>query len=125
MRRVYEYDSKNDRLVPTNKQFSKREWYDSRQQFDAETADHEKLRAKYDDYKSLLDKDVNDLTDQEKERLETYKGMLDKFNRFDDSEQARNKYLEASSKTPGLKTDYAETFANLTEYAREKRYTQD
>lgn len=125
VRRVYEYDSENDKLVPTNKRFSKREWYDSRQQFDAETADHEKLRAKYDDYKSLLDKDVNDLTDQEKERLETYKGMLDKFNRFDDSEQARNKYLEASSKTPGLKTDYTETFRNLSEYASEKGYTQD
>jgi hypothetical protein len=73
----------------------------------------------------LLDKDVNDLTDQEKERLETYKGMLDKFNRFDDSEQARNKYLEDASKTPGLKTDYTETFRNLSEYASEKGYTQD
>lgn len=125
VRRVYEYDSENDKLIPTSKRFNKREWYDSRQQFDTETTEHEKLRAKYNDYKSLLDKNADDLTDQEKERLETYKGMLNKFNRFDESEQTRNKYLEASSKAPGLKTDYTETIENLTEYAKQKKYTQD
>ena len=83
VRRVYEYDSENDRLIPANKRFNKREWYDRRNQFDEDSAEHEKLRAKYDDYKSLLDKDKDSLTDQEKERLATYEKMIDKFNRFD------------------------------------------
>lgn len=125
VRRVYEYDSENDRLIPTNKRFNKREWYDRRNEFDEDSAEHEKLRAKYDDYKSLLDKDKDSLTDQEKERLATYEKMLDKFNRFDESEQQRNKYLDDISKTPGLKTDYTDTLQHLEQFARSKNYNQD
>ena len=125
VRRVYEYDSENDRLIPTNKRFSKREWYDRRNEFDEDSAEHEKLRAKYDDYKSLLDKDKDSLTDQEKERLATYEKILDKFNRFDESEQQRNKYLDDTSKTPGLKTDYTDTLQHLEQFARSKNYNQD
>ena len=125
VRRVYEYDSENDRLIPTNKRFNKREWYDRRNEFDEDSAEHEKLRAKYDDYKSLLDKDKDSLTNEEKERLATYEKMIDKFNRFDESEQQRNKYLEDFAKAPGLKTDYTDTLQNLEQFARSKNYNQD
>lgn len=125
VRRIYEYDSDNDRLIPTNENFSKREWYDRRKMFDDESKQHEKLRSKYEDYQNLLNKNKDDLTEEEQTRLNVYKQMIDKFNRFDTQEQQHNKYIESAKKAPGLSTDYSSSFNNLAQYASENNYSQD
>lgn len=125
VRRVYEYDSENDKLIPTNKQYSKSEWYYQRQMFDEDNIKHEKMRTKYNDYQSLISKDKNSLTEEEKKRLGTYKAtMLDEFVRFEESDKERSKYAEDAKKAPGLSIT-SDVFDNINQYAQYVQLTQD
>lgn len=125
VRRVYEYDSENDKLLPTNKQYSKSEWYYQRQMFDEDGIEHEKMRAKYDDYQSLISRDKDSLTEEEKKRLDTYKStMLDEFARFEEADKERNKYIEDAKKSPGLSIT-SDVFDNINQYAQYAQLTQD
>lgn len=86
---LYEYDDVDDQFVKSDKKFDFDEWYDARNDRDEQRKRRESVGQQYDDYQQLLSKDVDNLTDEEKERLNTYKSsMLDKFEKYSQEAEA-------------------------------------
>lgn len=80
---LYEYDEVDDQFVKSNKKFDFDEWYDARKERDEYRKSRESVGQQFDDYKRLSDKNSDELTDEEKERLKTYESSaLDKFERY-------------------------------------------
>lgn len=125
VRRVYEYDSENDKLIKTNKQFDKAEWFDSRNEYDDRGKSLKKTKDQYDDYVALNDSELDKLTDEERNRLDNYRSSSMKlFEDFQKEWMDRESYESAAAKAPGLTSDYKGSIQRLANYANSKKYSQ-
>ena len=125
VRRVYEYDSENDKLIKTNKQFDKAEWFDSRNEYDDRGKSLKKTKDQYDDYVALNDSELDKLTDEERNRLDNYRSSSMKlFEDFQKEWMDRESYESAAAKAPGLTSDYKGSIQRLSDYANSRKYNQ-
>ena len=125
VRRVYEYDSENDKLIKTNKQFDKAEWFDSRNEYDDRGKSLKKTKDQYDDYVALNDSELDKLTDEERNRLDNYRSSSMKlFEDFQKEWMDRESYESAAAKAPGLTSDYKGSIQRLANYANSRKYSQ-
>lgn len=125
VRRVYEYDSENDKLIKTNKRFDKAEWFDSRNEYDDRGKSLKKTKDQYDDYVALNDSELDKLTDEERNRLDNYRSSSMKlFEDFQKEWMDRESYESAAAKAPGLTSDYKGSIQRLADYANSRKYSQ-
>lgn len=125
VRRVYEYDSENDKLIKTDKQFDKAEWFDSRNEYDDRGKSLKKTKDQYDDYVALNDAELGTLTDEEHNRLDNYRNSSMKlFEDFQKEWMERESYESAAAKAPGLTSDYEGSIQRLMDYANSRKYNQ-
>lgn len=125
IRRVYEYDSENDKLIKTNKRFDKAEWFDSRNEYDDRGKSLKKTKDQYDDYVTLNDSELDKLTDEERNRLDNYRSSSMKlFEDFQKEWMDRESYESAAAKAPGLTSDYKGSVQRLADYANSRKYSQ-
>ncbi len=125
IRRVYEYDSENDKLIKTNKQFDKAEWFDSRNEYDDRGKSLKNTKDQYDDYVALNDSELDKLTDEERNRLDNYRSSSMKlFEDFQKERMDREFYESAAAKAPGLTSDYKGSVQRLANYANSGKYNQ-
>lgn len=125
IRRVYEYDSENDKLIKINKQFDKAEWFDSRNEYDDRGKSLKKTKDQYDDYVALNDSELDKLTDEERNRLDNYRSSSMKlFEDFQKEWMNRESYESAAAKAPGLTSDYKGSVQRLANYANSRKYSQ-